>query len=66
MEFKNKVTWLIEARKKVDMLIEDKKITKRQYNKIKERISYEWDVAYNRREDIPKSIKQAFNKLYTK
>ena len=66
MEFKNKVTWLIEARKKVDMLLEDKKITKRQYNKIKERISYEWDVAYNRREDIPKSIKQAFNKLYTK
>lgn len=65
LSFKEKVTFLVEARKKVDRLFIEGKISEKKKKEIKKIISYEWDVAYNQRLDIPQSVKQGFNLLYT-
>lgn len=55
---------LISMRKKFDKLLEKGKITKCRRATLKKRLSYYWDIYYNKRPDIPEGIKQASNSLY--
>jgi len=65
LEFKRKVIILVTLGDKVDKLFKEGKINKKKKKEIKEKISLEWDKAYNRHPYIPQSVKQGFNLLYT-
>ena len=64
-EFKRKVIYLTILGRKADKLFLEGKINKKKKKEIKEFISWEWDKAYNKHPNIPQSIKQGFNLLYT-
>lgn len=63
-EFKRKSLILTFIRKKTDELYLEGKIKKKEKNKIRNLLLYEWRKNWNRNPNIPKSIKQAFNFLY--
>jgi len=65
LEFKRKVIILVEIEDKLNKLFKAGKISKKKKKEIKEKISLEWDKAYNRHPYIPQSVKQSFNLLYT-
>lgn len=65
LAFKKKVIILVTLEDKVDKLFKEGKINKKKKKEIKEKISLEWDKAYNRHPYISHSIKQGFNLLYT-
>ncbi len=56
---------LIQAGKIIDKAFKVGKITKNRRGRLKTKVSYLWDVYYNKRPDIPEHIKQASNSLYS-
>jgi len=64
-EFHKKGEALIKIRKQADQLCKEERITKKENKKIKNLLLYEWRKNWNRHPDIPDSIKQAFNLLYS-
>jgi len=65
IEFKKKVILLVALEDKMNNLFKEGKINKKKKKEIKEKISLEWDKAYNRHPYISHSVKQGFNLLYT-
>lgn len=65
LEFKKKVLVLVAIEDKINKLFKEGKIKKKKKKEIKEKISLEWDKAYNRHPYISQSVKQGFNLLYT-
>jgi hypothetical protein len=65
IEFKNRALALAILGQDLDKQYLENKINKKKKKEIEKKLIYEWHKTWNKHPDVPDSIKQAFNLLYT-